>query len=241
VVRGTFSQARAWRPALVARLARTLCVALPAAFEKQPARGWGNPLESRTLWHPLACKGFLPRRGSLVCPLAIAVRRPSSGAFLTPRSTGGRRPSASPAGSASGAFPLAYAVHSAGLRITCRSTGAPTAGHQPPAGGTRYIFPGRGLVACRRRPVSSTLGSTKTAFQCANKECGFAVNLNSHDWDHAVTFFLRDCRAEHARGTWHYIVENTRTHGVRASTRTVTSADAGAGSGTRTPAGARAR
>ncbi len=157
MVRGTFSPARAWRPAVVARLARTLCVALLAAFVKQPARGWGNPRGSRKLWHPLACEGFLPRRGSVVCPMAVAAHRPSSDAFLTPRSTGGRRPSASPAGSASGPLPHANSVHSAGLRITCRSTGAPTAGHQAPAGGTRYIVPGRGLVACRRRPVSSTL------------------------------------------------------------------------------------
>ncbi len=154
----TFSPARAWRPAVVARLARTLCVALPAAFGKQPVRGSQDPRKSRTPWHPLACKGFLPRRGGLFCPLQVAVHRPSYVAFLTPRSTGGRRPSASPAGSASGPFPHANSVHSAGLRITCRSTGAPTAGHQAPAGGTRYIFPGRGLVACRRRPVSSTLG-----------------------------------------------------------------------------------
>ncbi len=160
MVRSTFSPAGGRRPAVVARLARTLC-ALTAAFVKQPARGSRNPRESRTPWHPLACPGFLPRRGSLVCPLAVAAQRPSSVAFLTPRSTGGRRPSASQAGAASGPFPPANPVHSAGLRITCRSTGAPTAGHQAPAGGTRYIFPGRGLVACRRRPVSSTLGSAK--------------------------------------------------------------------------------
>lgn len=42
-----------------------------------------------------------------------------------------------------------------GLRITLRSSGAPTACHQGPAGGTRYIFASRALVACRRRPLTS--------------------------------------------------------------------------------------
>ena len=41
--------------------------------------------------------------------------------------------------------------------LTHRSTGAPTAGHQARAAGTRYIVCGPGLASCRRRPVSSTL------------------------------------------------------------------------------------
>jgi hypothetical protein len=45
--------------------------------------------------------------------------------------------------------------------LTLRSTGAPTAGHQARAGGTRYIFAGPGLASCRCRPVNSTLGSTQ--------------------------------------------------------------------------------
>ncbi len=49
----------------------------------------------------------------------------------------------------------------AGRGLTWRSTGAPTAGHQAPAGRTVYIFASRGLVACRWRPVTSTLGVTK--------------------------------------------------------------------------------
>ena len=54
-------------------------------------------------------------------------------------------------------------VHSARLStgrrgLTCRSTGAPTAGHQARSGGTRYIFASPGLASCRRRPLSSTLG-----------------------------------------------------------------------------------
>ena len=41
--------------------------------------------------------------------------------------------------------------------LTPRSTGAPTAGHQRPAGGTRYIFTVRALASCRRRPVTSNV------------------------------------------------------------------------------------
>ena len=37
--------------------------------------------------------------------------------------------------------------------LTCRSTGAPTAGHQARSGGTRYIFASPGLASCRRRPL----------------------------------------------------------------------------------------
>jgi hypothetical protein len=44
--------------------------------------------------------------------------------------------------------------------LTYRSTGAPTAGHQARAAGTRYIVCGPGLAPCRRRPVSFTLGCT---------------------------------------------------------------------------------
>ena len=41
--------------------------------------------------------------------------------------------------------------------LTPRSTGAPTAGHQARAGGTRYIFTVPGLASCRRRPVTSNV------------------------------------------------------------------------------------
>ena len=41
--------------------------------------------------------------------------------------------------------------------LTRRSTGAPTAGHQAQAGGTRYIFTGPGLASCRRCPVTSNV------------------------------------------------------------------------------------
>ena len=48
--------------------------------------------------------------------------------------------------------------------LTPRSSGAPTAGHQARAGGTRYIFTGPGLVACRRRPLSSNVRQRKYIF-----------------------------------------------------------------------------
>ena len=45
--------------------------------------------------------------------------------------------------------------------LTPRSTGAPTAGHQALAGGTRYIFTSPGLASCRRRPVTSNVRPRK--------------------------------------------------------------------------------
>ena len=45
-------------------------------------------------------------------------------------------------------------LHSEG-RLTPRSSGAPTAGHQARSGGTRYIFASPGPASCRRRPLSS--------------------------------------------------------------------------------------
>ena len=47
--------------------------------------------------------------------------------------------------------------------LTPRSTGAPTAGHQARAGGTRYIFTGPGLASCRRRPVTSNVRHRKAS------------------------------------------------------------------------------
>ena len=42
-------------------------------------------------------------------------------------------------------------------RLTPRSSGAPTAGHQARACGTPYIVTGPGLASCRRRPLSSNV------------------------------------------------------------------------------------
>jgi hypothetical protein len=41
--------------------------------------------------------------------------------------------------------------------LTPRSSGAPTAGHQARAGGTRYIFASPGLASCRCRPLNSNV------------------------------------------------------------------------------------
>ena len=49
--------------------------------------------------------------------------------------------------------------------LTRRSSGAPTAGHQARAGGTRYIFASPGLASCRRRPLSSNVSPHKCKYQ----------------------------------------------------------------------------
>ena len=46
-------------------------------------------------------------------------------------------------------------------RLTPRSSGAPTAGHQARSGGTRYIFASPGLASCRCRPLSSNVRQHK--------------------------------------------------------------------------------
>jgi hypothetical protein len=43
------------------------------------------------------------------------------------------------------------------MSLTLRSTGEPTACHQAPGGGTRYIFTARGLASCRWLPVTSNV------------------------------------------------------------------------------------
>ena len=45
--------------------------------------------------------------------------------------------------------------------LTPRSSGAPTAGHQPRSGGTQYIFASPGLASCRCRPLSSNVRQRK--------------------------------------------------------------------------------
>ena len=42
-------------------------------------------------------------------------------------------------------------------RLTPRSSGAPTAGHQARSGGMRCIFASPGLASCRRHPLSSNV------------------------------------------------------------------------------------
>jgi len=52
-------------------------------------------------------------------------------------------------------------------RLTPRSTGAATAGHQARAGGTRYIFASPGLASCRCSPVSSNVRPGNSSPQVA--------------------------------------------------------------------------
>ena len=55
-------------------------------------------------------------------------------------------------------FGPSAARHACTMRgLTRRSTGAPTACHQRPGGGTRYIFTARALAASRWRPVTSNV------------------------------------------------------------------------------------
>jgi hypothetical protein len=51
--------------------------------------------------------------------------------------------------------------------LTPRSSGAPTAGHQARAGGTRCIFTGPGLASCRCRPLSSNVRPQSHAVHAA--------------------------------------------------------------------------
>jgi hypothetical protein len=51
--------------------------------------------------------------------------------------------------------PVARTASKRGRGLTPRSSGAPTAGHLGPAGGTRYIFTGRAKASCRCRPLTS--------------------------------------------------------------------------------------
>ena len=52
---------------------------------------------------------------------------------------------------------------SRGRRLTTRSSGAPTAGHQARSGGTQYILARPGLASCRYRPLSSNVRPRRTA------------------------------------------------------------------------------
>jgi hypothetical protein len=54
--------------------------------------------------------------------------------------------------------------------LTPRSSGAPTAGHQGPVGGTLYIFANRALASCRCRPLSSNVRHPKNAVSLGQQE-----------------------------------------------------------------------
>ena len=80
-------------------------------------------------------------------------------------------------------IPLASGAHGC---LTPRSSGAPTAGHQRPDGGTRYIFTVRALASCRCRPLSSNVRPQnppcRTRRPSCRAECG--DGLHDHRRDH---------------------------------------------------------
>ena len=57
--------------------------------------------------------------------------------------------------------------------LTPRSRRGPTAGHQGPPGGTRYIFASPGLASCRRRPLSSNVMPHRTRLTPAAARFGW--------------------------------------------------------------------
>ena len=93
------------------------------------------------------------RQPAAAAESARAPRLPTSGGYSRPlqprlRATGLATP------------PRSQRIASAVPRKCCltpRSSGAPTAGRQRPVGGTRYIFTGRALASCRRRPLNSNV------------------------------------------------------------------------------------
>jgi hypothetical protein len=72
----------------------------------------------------------------------------------------------------------AYRAH---RRLTHRSSGAPTAGHQGPATGRLYIICGRALASCRCRPLSSNVRRRRGPMRYANRVSALRRELNSHE------------------------------------------------------------
>jgi hypothetical protein len=70
--------------------------------------------------------------------------------------------------------------------LTPRSSGAPTAGHQARAGGTRYIFTGPGLASCRCRPLSSNVRPCRQQMRRRNRAKAVAPTA-SHRRQSAAT------------------------------------------------------
>jgi len=64
---------------------------------------------------------------------------------------------------------------SAGLRITLRSRGAPTARHQALATGTVYIVCAQGLASRRRRPLTSNVRPRNPHAHALPRPCSLAV------------------------------------------------------------------
>ena len=166
MVRGTFSPARAWRPAVVARLARTLGLACPPLWPPHRCLKFRRARSAGTVFSWLSGCSFgawtLAKNSVLlywVCGLE----------YSEPRGLALHSAAAS-TGAASQVFqglprPAAFGHSSACACGACqrstvqgltpRSSGAPTAYHQAREAGTVYIFFIAGLAACRWLPRSS--------------------------------------------------------------------------------------
>jgi len=84
--------------------------------------------------------------------------------------------------------------------LTPRSSGAPTAGHQARAGGTRYIFTSPGLASCRCRPLSSNVRPRRTrisTYRSVNNHPTPRIRRPTAVPGQPVT--QRECRARFAR------------------------------------------
>ena len=67
--------------------------------------------------------------------------------------------------------------------LTLRSSGAPTAGHQRPVGGTRYIFTVRALASCRCRPLNSNVRQRKVSMSVLEAVTAISLVLRrQRDW-----------------------------------------------------------
>ena len=204
-----FSQPGPWRPAVVARLARTLgsageavqCSSRVSACRRelnshdaaeprilgglprndtQGPSAKGKPTEQPSKimsrgtakrndkappcqlasQHCVGGLGFQSVRGAAASSTAVSSRSPLRRRLESVAGRGLQRGAGGDCGAPTGVTRhwQPNRQHSSSERcLTPRSSGAPTAGHQARAGGTRYIFASPGLASCRRRPLSSNV------------------------------------------------------------------------------------
>jgi hypothetical protein len=148
VVRGTFSPARAWWPAVVSRLARTLCAAGPFCSLRRAS----DALQAQAYHLRLAPRpvgAVLRQRHAHVVPTSAAQAVRSG-----PSRTAFRVRSLARVQSQSFTAPPSA---SSRLRITLRSTGPSTAGQLGPSSAVGLSCAGRAKLPCRSGPVSSNV------------------------------------------------------------------------------------
>ena len=95
--------------------------------------------------------------------------------------------------------------YSARCCLTPRSSGAPTAGHQRPVGGTRYIFTARALASCRRHPLSSNVRPHRTRPDCTYAQL-------SHEHPKRLRFLLPRLTGPQAVGSGIRYAPSQRWH-----------------------------